>query len=274
MISETNLQNIPRDHRIKNMFVSRQGYVFVEADLSQAEARIVAWKAEEISLIKRYASGEDIHSYVSSIIFGYPVKKGMVERQTGKTIIHASNYKVGPRKLVDIVLRENDLVITEKEARQRQNRYYQTFQNIKSVFQREIRLELRMNNRVIVNPFGRRRRFWNPWGDELFRQAYSHYAQSTVADVMNQALQNCWRLFTPNGIHIVAQVHDSILFEIPSELIGQEFKHILHQIVEAMSIPFVIKNRELIIPIQLAWGSSWGNLEEFVIKKEETNRAG
>lgn len=259
---ETNLQNVPRDPRIKRMFIPRDGYFFVEADLSQAEARVVAWKAEERKLIDAYARGEDVHSLTAGIVFAYPVKKGMPERQTGKTIGHASNYTMGPRKLVDVVFRDNDLVISEKEARLRQNRYYQGFPNIKSVFHREIRVELQSKRRTLTNPFGRVRKFYQPWGDELFRMAYSHYAQSTVADVVNHGMIRCWDALPKVGVRIVAQIHDSLLFEVPKDYIGEGFKPLLREIVGLMTIPFQIKGRELIIPVEIKWGTDWGNMEE------------
>jgi len=97
VIPETNLQNWPREPRIKRLLIPREGYRFIEADLSQAEARVVAWYAQEERLIQLYESNADIHSHVATIMFGKPVKKGMIERQCGKTIGHASNYGMGPR---------------------------------------------------------------------------------------------------------------------------------------------------------------------------------
>lgn len=269
MISETNLQNLPRDKRIKRMFIPREGFVFVEADLSQAESRIVAWKAEERHLIEMYEKNEDVHSFVASMMFKKPVKKGMPERQAAKPIAHGSNYNMKPPTLAETVLKETGKFMTVREARTLQNMYYQNFLGIKSTFHRQIRLELHKNNRILTNPFGRRRKFWQPWGDQLFRQAYSHYAQSTVADIMNLALVQCWKHLVPKGVRIVAQVHDSILFEVPNALVTHEFRSgILCDIVNCMLIPFSIEDRQITIPVELKWGGrSWGDLED--IKHEE-----
>jgi len=262
MIPETNLQNWPRDPRIKSLIIPREGFRFIEADLSQAEARVVAWYAQEERLIHLYESNTDIHSHVATIMFGHPVKKGMVERQCGKTISHASNYGMGPRKLVDILLKDADVVMEEKEARIRQNRYYQNFPGIKQKFQYDIRMQLKNNRRMIINTFGRKRKFLHPLGDELFRQAYSHIPQSTVADVVNKGLINCMSHMHLFDARVVAQIHDSLLFEFPVTASGGEFVEFVKVVRQCMTIPMTIHGRELVIPVEFKMGFTWGRMQE------------
>lgn len=256
---ETNLQNIPREKKIKKMFVPSVGHRFLEADLSQAEARIVAWYAGEEKLIKMYTDGEDVHSFVASMIFGKPVKKGMTERQTAKSIAHGSNYSMGPMTLVDVVLRENDVIISKEEAAEKQRRYFQNFPNIKGVFQNGIQQELKKNNHIIYNPFGRRRKFFHPWGDELFRQAYSHIPQSTVADIISISMARIFEAAPRFESRIVAQIHDSILLEYP---ISRDVESIAKMMHDFMTVPFLINDRMLVIPVEVKEGANWGEMEE------------
>lgn len=260
-LGETNLQNIPREKSVKRMFIPRPGYLFVEADLSQAEPRIVAYKARETKLIKIYKEGGDTHSFVASLLFGKEVRKGMPERQHAKPIANGSNYNMGPKTLADTFLKETGVELALNDARRLQNRYFQQFSGIKQNYHKSLRDELAMGNRIIINPFGRRRKFWTPWGDELFRQAYSHYAQSTVADIMNHAMIRCKEEL--DGVVIAAQVHDSLLFEVPKDtLICGSFEPTIQKIKECMSVPFKIYDEEVVIPVEVKYGFDWGRMEE------------
>ena len=240
----TNLQNVP--HGIpRQVIVPDPGNVFVGADLSQAEARVVAWLAQDERMIEVFESGGDIHKRNASFIFGKPeAEVTPEERYLAKRVVHASNYGMGPRKFAQIA------EISEKQAEELLERYFATFPRIRE-WHREVEQTIR-RTRTLVNPFGRRRTFYDRIGPELFREAYAYIPQSTVADQLHRATLEIYARL-PEGARIALQVHDSIVVECRAEQV-----ELVKQIVkEALERPIVIKGRPLVIPAEVKVGSNW-----------------
>lgn len=256
-----NTQNVPRDPKIKNLIVPlRPGEVLLEGDLSQAEGMVVAWKSEELTLMDLYLKGEDVHSFVGSLIMERTItKKNKVERTVSKRIIHGSNYGMSKNKISEVLLNEADIVISPQECQRRQNIYFQNFPRIRSVYHAEIERELRQNLRILQTPNGWKRKFFNPWGNDLLRQAYAHYPQNTVAYITNLGLirliQWGWEPY------VYAQVHDSILMTVPKEKV----RHAATILKKAMTTTIDIKGRPLTIPVELKVGERWGSMEDYIL---------
>ena len=91
-----NLQNIPRKSPLKSAIVAPDGYVIVDADSSQIEARIVAWLAGQNDLVRAFEDGEDVYKIMASKIYRKPI--GEItdqERFVGKTTILGAGYGMG-----------------------------------------------------------------------------------------------------------------------------------------------------------------------------------
>jgi DNA polymerase-1 len=150
--SGTNLQNIPKGV-CRKMFVPDESQVFVEADLEQAEARVVAYLAEEERLIDLFNKGGDIHTQNAAWIFGKSLEKvSGPERELAKRLVHASNYGIGPRTFA------YHAGIKEGEAKLLLAKYFDTFPKIKS-WQLGIQAGL-SESRILTTPFGRKRIFF------------------------------------------------------------------------------------------------------------------
>ena len=101
---KVNFQNLPsRDKKkkaLKNAVVAPEGYVVINCDSSQIEARILAWLSGQEDLVKEFADGDDVYSIFASKIYDYEVtKKNPVERFVGKTCILGLGYGTGALKL-------------------------------------------------------------------------------------------------------------------------------------------------------------------------------
>lgn len=240
----SNLQNVPHGMP-RQVFVPDPGMVFVGADLSQAEARVVAWLAQDERMMDVFKQGGDIHKRNAALIF-HKSEADVTpdERYLAKRVVHASNYGMGPRKFAQIA------GITEREARALLDRYFQAFPRIQS-WHREVERQVRQG-RTLVNPFGRKRVFMERIGPELFREAYAYVPQSTVADQLHRASLEIWARL-PEPARIVLQVHDSIVVQC-SESQVEEVKAIVR---EALERPIVIMGRELVIPADVKVGSNW-----------------
>jgi DNA polymerase len=115
-----NLQNLPRGSYIKKCISAPEGYMLVDCDSAQIEARTLAWLAGQDDLVEAFENGEDVYKIMASSIYGKPVEditKG--ERFVGKTTILGAGYGMGPPKFklqlknfgVDIPLAECQRII-------------------------------------------------------------------------------------------------------------------------------------------------------------------
>ncbi len=94
-----NLQNLPRSGRLKQAITPPDGYVIINADSSQIEARTVAWLAGQGDLVDAFDKGEDVYKIMASAIYGKSIEKiTKEERFIGKTTILGAGYGMGAAK--------------------------------------------------------------------------------------------------------------------------------------------------------------------------------
>jgi DNA polymerase len=98
-----NLQNLPsrgaNAGKLKKAIVAPEGYVFIDADSSQIEARTLAWEANQDDLVGAFANGDDVYKIMASAIYGKPVAAvDAPERFVGKTTILGAGYGMGGPK--------------------------------------------------------------------------------------------------------------------------------------------------------------------------------
>jgi DNA polymerase len=101
---KVNFQNLPsRDKKkkaLKNAVLAPDGYMVINCDSSQIEARVLAWLSGQTNLVKAFASGDDVYSLFASEVYGRPItKENPVERFVGKTCILGLGYGTGAIKL-------------------------------------------------------------------------------------------------------------------------------------------------------------------------------
>jgi len=258
-MSVINAQNWPRDKRYRRLVIPRNpGEVLVEADLSQAESMIVAWKAKERTLMNKYRNKDDVHSFVASIVMSKEINKeqNKEERTIAKRIVHGSNYGMQPQKIVEVLIKEMCLAYPLDRAKKAQIAYFQNFPRIRTGYHASIENELRTKNRIVKTPVGLERKFYTPLGPELFRKAYAYYPQTIVAYITNNGINTIAR--TDFRDSLVMQVHDSIILSVPKEKSEEAAK--LLQLV--LTYPLFIEGEELIIPVDVSIGENWGAMKE------------
>ena len=248
----TNLQNIPRGV-CRRMFIPDEGKVFIESDLSQAEARVVAYLSGEDKLIELFEKGGDIHRQVAGWIYGKDTESvRKEERELSKRLVHASNYGIGTRTFA------HHSGVSEGEARMLLQKYFDTFPHIKA-WQLSIQAQLG-KRRVMETPMGRKRMFFGRWGDQLFREAYSYVPQSTVADVLNYALIRFHNIQKEKEWHraeVMLQVHDSFVVQCD---VGTE-RLVIEEMRKAFNIPLTVGKYRFVIPVEIKMGRNWDEME-------------
>lgn len=239
-----NLQNIPSGG-VRSLFLADPGYTLINADLSQAEARVVAYIAHESRLIRVFEEGGDIHRKNAATIF--KTDESLItdeQRQLAKRVVHASNYGMGP------ITFSKQCGIPAAEAKRLLNQYFATYPQIAN-WQLDIAAQLR-KNRTLKNPFGRKRVFFNRFNEGLVKEGLAFIPQSTVADIVGQSMVCAHQ----KGIEILLQVHDSLLVQCKEDMVVQTMQ-VLH---ECMDRPVEINGKILRIPVDMKVGKDWDKM--------------
>ena len=122
-----NMQNLPRGSALKKAILAPKGYVVIDCDSSQIEARTLAWLAGQDDLVTAFRNGEDVYKIMASAIYGKPVDaidKG--ERQVGKVTVLGAGYGLGWRKFVTYAKQQN-ISVSDDEAERIITTYRETY---------------------------------------------------------------------------------------------------------------------------------------------------
>ena len=252
-----NRQNIP--HSMDKYTLCRDGVIPYKIDLSGAENRIVAYYGPVPAMIRAFEEGIDVHKLTASLLFGIPLdavssEKGSAgivnspksQRDLGKLFNHSGNYGVS---YVTLALNTDT---PESLIKPSLERYHQIYPEVRQLFQAGIINQLKTGNRIVTNLFGRRRKFMDRWGDDLFRDAFAFPAQSTIADIIDRrGLNYIYNEPSLKEVFLTNQVHDSIEFEIPARLSWEFHAQCLTTIIAQLELPLTWDSRTFIIPCDL-----------------------
>jgi len=261
-----------------------EGYVFLQADSSQAEARVVALLSDDEDMLRMYDE-HDIHALTASWFFGgtesdYSKKVLGYEspiRFAGKTLRHAGHLGAGKRRASTELNTQSrkykiDINITEATVGQALLTFHRKCPRIREVFHAGVVESLGKKRRIcaplpygIDAPRGGVRTFFERWGDDLFRQAYSYIPQRAVSDNTKMAALRIKKRIP--CIRIVLEAHDGLLFCIPNKRI-QEYGGIIQEEMER-PIDFSrcsLPRHELVIPCELEIGMNYMELNKLALK--------
>lgn len=251
----TNLQNIPRGDIVRSIFIPDPGTQFVNADLSQAEARVVAYLAREGRLQSVFENPNgDVHTRNAAMVFEKRIEEVTPkERQLAKTLVHAANYGIGERRF------SQHIGSSEARARELLNQYHAMYPGIKR-WHLQVK-DLLNRSRILTTPMGRRRMFFGRWGEDLLREAYAYVPQSTVGDLLNLGIIRAWPNLPPEW-YFVLQNHDAVLMQVPVETPEM---HIYKFIKHYFEIPLTIEGVTFKIPVDIKVGDSWANMKKMEV---------
>lgn len=259
------IQQAPEELRL--VFIPDDGHLFVGHDLAQAEARIVAALSEDDQLLEWMDQGIDIHAKLASQFpWGMTYDEVVAEHKGGgsrkrdlsKACRHGLNYMMGYKTFKNTINKkylDTGLGVTERETKQMRGWYLDLHPNLQHVFWKWITTEVSRNG-AITNALGRRKRFIGRWSDAMLREAVSFYPQSTVGDLTHLGVANLRR--EAPWIRPLINMHDGALYQVPEDRVDEA----VEAVREACSIPVVVNRRELVIPVDVKVGPSWGELKE------------
>jgi len=147
-----NMQNMPRNSQLRKALYAPKGQLVFVADLSNIEARMLAWLADEQDLLQQFRNGEDIYSNLASKIYDTPINKHdhPTERFVGKTAVLGLGYGMGAKKFqatLEAGAMGPPMKFSAQEAQDVVNTYRNTYPGIQNLW---TKLELKLAN--TVNP--------------------------------------------------------------------------------------------------------------------------
>ncbi len=229
--TEPNLQNIPvrmeLGREIRKVFVPKEGCVFIDADYSQIELRILAHMSKDERLIEAYRSAQDIHAITASQVFHIPLEEVTpLMRRNAKAVNFGIVYGISAFGLSE------DLSISRKEALNYINTYFETYPGVKQFLDQQVTDGKEQG--FVTTMFGRRRPIPELKSANFMQRSFGERVamnspiQGTAADIMKIAMIQVDQELVRRGLksRIVLQVHDELLIEaLQSE--AKEVKAIL-----------------------------------------------
>ncbi len=256
--SDPNLQNIPirtpLGRRIREAFVPEPGWLFVSADYSQMELRILAHLSGDPELIRAFSEGRDIHAYTAAAVTGIPLEEVTPElRARAKAVNFGIIYGMSEFRLA----REQGM--SRDEARAFITAYFERYGKVREYIDGVIAHVARHGE--VRTLFGRRRSFpeliatedgtrgglSRPQREALVRQAVNATVQGSGADIIKLAMVRLHARFRDQGLaaRMVLQVHDELLVEVPAGEVAQVERHVREVMESAarLAVPLAVDVR-------------------------------
>ena len=227
--TEPNLQNIPvrmeLGRLIRKVFVPEDGFVFLDADYSQIELRVLAHMSGDEKLIQAYKEAQDIHRLTASQVFHVPFEEvTSLQRRNAKAVNFGIVYGISSFGL------SQDLSITRKEAAAYIEKYFETYPKIKSFLDEKV--EEGKEKGYVATMFGRRRPIPELKSSNFMQRSFGERVamnspiQGTAADIIKIAMNRVYSRMKEEGLasRLVLQVHDELLIETKKEEAAQVSK--------------------------------------------------
>ncbi|MBQ5950655.1 MAG: DNA polymerase I [Lachnospiraceae bacterium] len=218
--SDPNLQNIPvriaLGRELRRVFTAPEGCVFLDADYSQIELRILAHMSGDDRLIDAYNSAQDIHALTASQVFHVPLEEVTPElRRSAKAVNFGIVYGISAFGLSE------NLSISRQEGADYIERYFKTYPRIKAYLDGLVK-EAKEKG-YVTTLYHRRRPIPELASGNFMQRSFGERAamnspiQGTAADIMKIAMLRVDDALRREGLQsrIVLQVHDELLLEVP-----------------------------------------------------------
>ncbi len=216
--TEPNLQNIPvrmeLGRMIRKVFVPEDGYVFIDADYSQIELRVLAHMSGDEMLIQAYREAQDIHRMTASQVFHTPFDQVTdLQRRNAKAVNFGIVYGISSFGL------SQDLSITRKEAAEYIEKYFETYPGVKAFLDHLV--EEAKEKGYVTTMFGRRRPVPELKSSNFMQRSFGERVamnspiQGTAADIIKIAMIRVNERLKRQQMksRLVLQVHDELLIE-------------------------------------------------------------
>ena len=256
--SSPNLQNIPvrteKGRQLRRAFCAGPGNVLLSVDYSQIDLRVLAHESQDPVLIQAFLDGGDIHTQTAAQVFGVmPLMVTPEMRSSAKAINFGIIYGQGPMGL------SQALGISLREAKEYIDNYFKNYHGVREWIDKNIALA--RQNGYVKTMLGHVRYLpefnmgIGSMASFAQRAAINTIVQGGSADIIKKAMLDVFQAFRGSDVHMIMQVHDELIFELPQEK--------LHD--SAMQIKTLMQNAvKLRVPLLVSAkaGANWYELEK------------
>ena len=249
--TEPNLQNIPTriefGKRLRKVFRPEEGNVYIDADYSQIELRVLAHMSKDKHMIEAFKNGEDIHKQAASKVFGIPIQEVTKEqRNSAKAVNFGIVYGIS-----DFGLGEQ-LGIGRKKGKEYIQQYLSEYEGIRNFMNSSVEkakklgyAETLFNRRRIIKELSSNNYMVRQFGE---RAAMNTPVQGTAADIMKIAMIKVYNELKKQNLKskIVLQVHDEVMLEVPKDEV-EKVKILVKDCMEnaaILDVPLVVEMSE------------------------------
>jgi len=253
--SDPNLQNIPvrgeLGKRFREAFIPDKGHLFLSADYSQIELRVLAHLSEDPGLIETFRQDQDVHAETAARVFGSSSSLFKEEQRRRAKIINFSMiYGASAFSLA------KELETSNTEAQMFIDLYYEKYPRVREFLEKIVAKAQKTGFSETL--FGRKRQVPELKQKEKYAQqagrriALNTPIQGTAADLMKKAMIDIWRELKKRNLKskMILQVHDELVFEVPDE----EKDEVEPLVRKKMEDVFKLK---VPLKVHLEWGVNW-----------------
>lgn len=253
--TEPNLQNIPvrmeLGREIRKIFTPADGYVFIDADYSQIELRILAHMSKDENLIEAYKSSEDIHRATASLVFHTPLEEVTSEqRSNAKAVNFGIVYGISSFGL------GQGLNISRKEAEKYIEQYFESYPKVKEFLDNLV--ERGRNDGFVTTEYGRRRPIPELASSNFMQRSFGERVamnspiQGTAADIIKIAMINVNERLKreQKKSRLLLQIHDELLIEAYESEADEVEKLLYEEMFNAVKLSVPLE-------VEIKRGMSW-----------------
>lgn len=253
--ADPNLQNIPirmeLGRLIRKVFVPDDGYVFLDADYSQIELRVLAHLSGDEKLIQAYQDAQDIHTITASQVFHVaPEEVTPLLRRNAKAVNFGIVYGISSFGL------SQDLSISRKDAQEYIEQYFKTFPGIKEFLDNTV--DRAKKDGYVITMFGRRRPMPELKASNFMQRSFGERVamnapiQGTAADIIKIAMNRVNDYLRSRNMksRLILQVHDELLVETAEE----ELEEVRSMMVREMQNAAQLKVK---LEVDIHDGTNW-----------------
>ena len=250
-----NLQNIPireeRGREIRKFFVSKEDFVFVSADYSQVELRIMAHLSEDENMISAFKNNEDIHLSTAAKIAKKPISE-----VTSKERSHAKSANFGIIYGISAFGLAENLSVSRKDAKQLIDNYFETYPKVKQYMDNSITMarekgyaETIFERKRILKDINSQNHMIRSLAE---RNAINAPIQGSSADIIKIAMINIYNKMQKNNMKskMIMQVHDELNFDVAKDELEKMKEIIKYEMENAVKL-------KVSLTVDIGVGSNW-----------------